>query len=129
MSIWSCTSASSVFLRAIPAPAYKPSQLCSSLAKSNYSCLTAARPKLLSSVQRRLRPDCRALQHSASAALAAASESSVEWPGLPAWRLSEVDNRRVWGDKGPVVWGDKGPVAWVRSMLTSAQSHFFGGVK
>ena len=33
-----------------------------------------------------------------------------EWPGLQVWRDSEVDNRRVWGEKGavPVVmtcWG------------------------
>lgn len=112
MSMCSCTSASSVLPRTLPAPTYlyKPLQLCSSLATRNFWCLSAARPKLLSRVQTRV---CRPLQHSASAVPAAASGSSVEWQGLPAWRLSDVDNRRVWGDKGPV--------AWVGSMLASAQ--------
>lgn len=120
MSIWSCTSASCVLLRTIPAPtcSYKPSQLCSSLATRNYSCLVAARPRLLSRVPTPVRPCCRPLQHSASAVSAAVSEPSVEWRGLPAWRLSDIDNR--------LVWGDKGPVAWVGSMLTSAQDQKIG---
>ena len=29
------------------------------------------------------------------------SQQSQDWPGLGAWRSSQVDNRRGWGDKGP----------------------------
>lgn len=47
----------------------------------------------------------------------------TEWSGLQSWRQSEVDNRRVWGQKGPT--------ALVSQVLThcSAKHNIYGGQK
>ncbi len=34
--------------------------------------------------------------------VALATAALPDWPGLQVWRDSEVDSRRVWGDKGAV---------------------------
>ncbi|KAL3145253.1 hypothetical protein ABBQ32_000996 [Trebouxia sp. C0010 RCD-2024] len=97
------TSASSTLVRTriVAKCFHRQRRFISSLTARRYPFGTAARPKFLSSLDRR-GLCCNSHQHSTAASSPAVPASFAEWSGLSAWRFSKVDNRRVWGDKGPV---------------------------